>query len=202
MSPQMNISPSQMAVSAGLSSPSISTVTVWRIRNLPRRFLLERVKDEAAADPLAGLDRGKEADAVEAVIERHLHAVGNEHRVRRHARKQRQRKESVRDGAAEPCRGSRCRIDVDELMVLGRVGEGVDPWLVDDLPARNAHFLANAAADFVEAGDAASEGQRRWRLIGRACEHELVRRELLDQRAQDRRAVARRCRSLSSVESS
>ena len=55
------------------------------------------------------------------------------------------------DGAAE--RGLRrgVRIDVDELPVLGRVGEGVDPLLVDRRASRDADLLADAGADFVEA---------------------------------------------------
>src|SRR5207253_10846559 len=48
---------------------------------LPGRFLVERVKRETAAHALARFDRGEEAHAIEAVIDRHLHAFGDEHRL-------------------------------------------------------------------------------------------------------------------------
>src|SRR6185369_4209582 len=127
-------------------------------QHLPGRFLLDRVKRETAADALAGLDRGKEADAVEPVIESHLHARGNEHALGRHARQQRQRQEAVGDGPAEPGGGRGLRVDMDELMVLGRVGEGVDARLVDRQPGRNSDLLADAAADLVEAGERHQKG--------------------------------------------
>ena len=45
------------------------------------------------------------------------------------------------------------RVDMDELAVLGRVGEGVDARLVDDDPVGHADFAADAGADIVEGGD-------------------------------------------------
>ena len=51
----------------------------------------------------------------------------------------------MRDGAAERRLRGRCGIDMDELTVLGRVGEGVDPRLVDGQPGRDADLLADAA---------------------------------------------------------
>jgi hypothetical protein len=59
----------------------------------------------------------------------------------------------VRNRAAE--RRLRCGrgVGVDELPVLGRLGEGVDAALLDAQPGRNADFLANLGADLVEAGN-------------------------------------------------
>src|SRR3954465_14036033 len=68
---------------------------------LPRRFLLDRVKREAAADASARFDGGEKADSVQAVIEGHLSAFGDQHRLRGHARKERQGQESVSDRATE-----------------------------------------------------------------------------------------------------
>src|SRR3954447_20115264 len=59
-------------------------------QQLSRRFLLNRVKDEAPADALARADRCQKADTVEPVIDRHREALGQEHRLGAHAREQRQ----------------------------------------------------------------------------------------------------------------
>ena len=48
---------------------------------------------------------------------------------------------------------ARVGIDVDELPVLGRLGEGVDPGLVDGDPVGDPNFLADASANLVERGD-------------------------------------------------
>ena len=58
-----------------------------RPRSRPKRFekqlagclFVDAVQGEMAAHPLAGLDRREEADTVEAVIERHFRAVGDQH---------------------------------------------------------------------------------------------------------------------------
>ena len=44
-------------------------------------------------------------------------------------------------------------VEVDELMVVCRVGEYPDPGLVDCQPGRNANFGSGAGADLIEAGD-------------------------------------------------
>src|SRR6185312_17464391 len=56
---------------------------------LSRCFLLKGVKREAAAHAAPRAHGGEEADAVEAVIDGHLHALGQEHCFRAHPRKQR-----------------------------------------------------------------------------------------------------------------
>ncbi len=53
----------------------------------------------------------------------------------------------------KPAAAAAVRIDVDELMVLGRVGEFADPVLADLDPVGNADRLADFRADFVEGGD-------------------------------------------------
>src|SRR3954467_9867218 len=57
-------------------------------------LLLEAVQREAAAHPFAGADGGEEADAVEAVIDPHLHALGPQHDIGGHAAEQRQGEET------------------------------------------------------------------------------------------------------------
>ena len=44
-------------------------------------------------------------------------------------------------------------------MVLGGVGEGIDPRLVDRQPIGNTDFLVDLAADFVEAGERHQKGK-------------------------------------------
>ena len=57
------------------------------------------------------------------------------------------------DRAAEPGRGSGDRIDMDELMILGRVGKGGDSVLADLDPFRRAYGLPELGTDFIERGD-------------------------------------------------
>ena len=59
----------------------------------------------------------------------------------------------MRDRPAEPCRRSGLGVDMDELMILGRVGERIDAVLADLDPRRDADFRADAGPDLVEAGD-------------------------------------------------
>ena len=49
------------------------------------------------------------------------------------------------DGAAERGLRRRRRVDMDELVILGHVGEGVDPRLVDQDPVRDADLAADPA---------------------------------------------------------
>ncbi len=65
--------------------------------------------------------------------------------------------EAVGDGPAEAGGGSgRDGIDMDELMIVGRIGEGGDAVLADLDPVGNADRLADFCVDFVEGGDRAS----------------------------------------------
>ncbi len=54
-------------------------------------------------------------------------------------------------------------IDVDELAVLGRLGESVDPGLVDKDPDGDADFLADASGEM--SSRLASRHSARRRLI-------------------------------------
>ena len=45
------------------------------------------------------------------------------------------------------------RVGVDELPILGCLGKGVDPGLIDSQPGRNADFLTDTGADLIEAGE-------------------------------------------------
>ena len=149
---QTKIMPIQSAVKAGLSSPSISTVTWWTNCHWPGRFSSNE-KREAAADALAGTDRGDEADLLEAVIHRHLDRRRDQHHAGRHLAQQRQGQEAVRDGAAERRLRGRGGVDMDELVIAGHVGERVDRLLVDQDPVGDADLGADAGLDLFEVGD-------------------------------------------------
>jgi hypothetical protein len=116
-------------------------------------LLVKAVEGELAADALARSDRGDEADSIEAVIDRHFKAVGGHHDVGGHAAEQRERQEAVGDGAAERGPGGGGRIDMDELLILGRVGERLDAQLVDGDPFGGSDVGADFCADLVEGGD-------------------------------------------------
>ena len=63
---------------------------------------------------------------------------------------QRQGEKAVGDRAAEAGRCSSLRIDVDELLILGRGAKGVDAGLVDGQPAGDPDFLSYTGADVFE----------------------------------------------------
>ena len=95
----------------------------------------------------------------------------------------------MRDGPAE--RGLRgcLRVGVNELPVLGRLGEFVDALLFDRKPARDADFLTDALADFIEGGNwhecQLERGGRRGQ-VRRAHQLQLFRLETFDKPAEDR----------------
>ena len=49
----------------------------------------------------------------------------------------------MRHGAAEIRLGRAERVDMDELVVLGHIGKGVDPRLIHHEPRRDAQFTAH-----------------------------------------------------------
>ena len=55
-----------------------------------------------------------------------------------------------------PPKPAACRslgIDMDELMIVGRIGEGADPVLADLDPVGRADGRTDFCADFVKGGD-------------------------------------------------
>ena len=83
------------------------------------------------ADAGPGRHGRRKADAVEAVVEHDLRVLDDQELVEQAAHGERDREHPVRDGTAEwPCRGAFV-IDVDPLVILGRVGERVDARLRD-----------------------------------------------------------------------
>ena len=58
-------------------------------------------------------------------------------------RGQAQREEPMGDGSAERRRSGGFGIDMDELVILGAIGEGVDPGLSDIEPFRHPDLLAD-----------------------------------------------------------
>ena len=87
-------------------------------------------------------DGMEKAHAVEAVIHPVGGALDSGQSAIGHGREQRESEEAVRDRPAERGRGRPLGVDMDELLVFGDLGEGVDPPLIDDEPARD-----EAAAD-------------------------------------------------------
>ena len=59
----------------------------------------------------------------------------------------------MRHGAAERGLGRGLGVDMDELPILGGVGESVDPRLVDRQPAGNADLCADPALQLVQRND-------------------------------------------------
>jgi hypothetical protein len=111
-----------------------------------RRNVVDSDDVEERTNAAPAGDRRWEAHAVDAVVDEH-DAV----RVRRHLVQQRhhqgEREKAVRNGRPEgPGRG-RDGIDVDALPVLGRVGEQVDPLLVDLEPPAGAEAGADLDHD-------------------------------------------------------
>ena len=109
------------------------------------------------ADPLADPHRVREAHLVDAVVElgaRRLQAedLGAE------PRDQGQGEVAVRDGAAERTGRGLLDVDVDPLVVTGRLGELVDPLLGDLHPLAGAELLAGRLGQLVEGGEHAHPG--------------------------------------------
>ena len=100
--------------------------------------VVNRRERDSRADSRTGRHRRHEPHAVESVVEGHARAVDRD-RVAHQRAEQRQRQESVRDRRAERRVGLRAlRIDMDPLMVAGRVGKGVDAILRDHEPVADA----------------------------------------------------------------
>ena len=57
------------------------------------------------------------------------------------------------DGAAERRLCGCSGVDMNELAILGRISEGIDPRLIDGNPRGDADFVSNAALDLVQAGE-------------------------------------------------
>jgi hypothetical protein len=68
---------------------------------------------------------------------------------------QAERQETVGDRRAERPGSGRVGVDVDPLVVQRRVGEGVDPGLVDGEPLAGADLGPGGSGDLVERGEGA-----------------------------------------------
>ncbi|MNF83802.1 hypothetical protein D3C84_661340 [compost metagenome] len=89
------------------------------------------------------LDRLDETHAVEAVIDHHLQAFRQDEDVFHQFRDQRQRQETVGNGAAKWRLRGFDRVDVNELIITGGFGEQVDAFLIDGEPFGTSEFLAD-----------------------------------------------------------
>ena len=109
------------------------------------------------AHALAAAHGGEEAGFVAAVIHAHLDAVHARHiGFLGEDRHERQREETVGDGATEGRQLGLFFVDVDELVIAGRVGEFVDHVLIDRQPVGHADDSAGHRFVFVKRDDSHS----------------------------------------------
>src|SRR5688572_30339840 len=127
--------------------------------------LLEFLQRKACAHARAARQRRGEAHAVQAVVHAHL-AVAEAEGALGKVREQRERQETVRDGAAERRAFRPLAIDVDPLEVVDRPGEGVDALLAHLDPGRDADLLAEAA---FEVTDVHFSPARNWSTMPTSC---------------------------------
>ena len=101
------------------------------------------------ADAAAHRDRRRKADPVQPVVHAH-HRVVDADGLGHQVGQQRQREIAVRDRSTERTFARALRVDVDPLVVGGRVGEAIDAVLVDRDPVADDRVLAD---DRLEIGD-------------------------------------------------
>ncbi len=115
-----------------------------------RRPLGDREQFETAANASSGQDRRDETDFLEAVIDAYGDAARTRQRVLSQRGEHGERQEAMSDRPAEGRRLGRLWIDMNELMILGHVGEGVDPRLINQEPARHARLGSDAGGQICE----------------------------------------------------
>ena len=135
---------SESATQAGFSE-SLTSIVTRDLICMPPGISVTSTISIAAAPVRADGERRREANAVEPVVDAH-HGVGDLHQLLADRRHQRQREEAVRDRAAERRLLGPLDVDVDELVVVGRVGELVDARLGHLLPVGVADVRARALA--------------------------------------------------------
>ena len=123
-----------------------------RAKLAERRGRPRRRADHDRADLRADRQRRREADLVQAVVEREGEALELEDLVVE-ARAEREREVAVGDRAAERRLLRALDVDVDPLVVAGDVGERVDVLLGDLVPVGGAERLALGGLELVESGD-------------------------------------------------
>jgi hypothetical protein len=111
--------------------------------------VLELEELEVAAHAAAARHRGREADLVEAVVDSHPHVVDVD-RARGHLGQERERHEAVRDRRAERAGLCPLGVNVDPLVIAGRVGEEVDALLRDLDPVADRRVAADVTFDLGE----------------------------------------------------
>src|SRR5690349_7058772 len=106
---------------------------------------------EAHVRPQPAVDRhrAREAHLVEAVVEAGPRRLEPED-LRGEVREQAEGEEAVGDRGAERALAGGVDVDVDPLVVERRVGEGVDPGLVDVQPRAGADVGPGGGGDLVE----------------------------------------------------
>ena len=132
---------------AGLSLPSISTV-LRVITCTPPGTSSTSTISHAMRRARPDRRRSGEADLVRPVVDAHRRARHPQELGQEQVR-DRQRQVAVRDRAAERTVLRPLRVDVDPLVVAGRVGEAVDPLLGDLDPVAVAEVLPLRGAQVV-----------------------------------------------------
>ncbi len=136
---------------AGLAAALDFQGVLDRDQDPPEPPLLDLLQDGPVADPRAGPDGLGEADAVEAVIDRHPEAPLEDLVREIEEGDEREQKEAVGDRAAQGAPRCPFRVDVDPLAVLGRRGESVDALLGDREPVGETHLPAGHGLELPQA---------------------------------------------------
>ena len=101
------------------------------------------------AHPLAGADRGQKTHLVETVVDTHGDVFRDHTLALREPGEHRQGQKAVRDRAAK--RGLRgfLPVNVNKLVVLGAIGEGVDAILIEGQPGAGRELRADVIGELL-----------------------------------------------------
>ena len=116
---------------------------------LPARHVVDRGAAHVGPDPAADRHRSREAHLVQAVVD-HDRRVGHLDHLLHQQGRQREGEEAVRDRAAERARFRPLRVEVNPLVIAGRVGEQADLLLRHLMPWADAQALAYVVRQFIE----------------------------------------------------
>src|ERR1017187_5881504 len=113
---------------------------------------LDRDECRAGTDPRAGRYRRRKPHLVQPVVDPEAHALEVED-LTPHRHQQREGQESVSNRGAERACSGTLRIDVDPLVIIGRIRERVDLVLSDLAPLAVPQVFAREGCQLGNAGD-------------------------------------------------